>query len=74
MDACVRSGNLTRAHEALDQLRAAGLQPNVRTYSIMIHVCARGREPDEAFEWLERMEAVRMEARVRARPTGAHGG
>ena len=30
MDACVRSGNLTRAHEALGQLRAAGLQPNVR--------------------------------------------
>ena len=42
MDACVRSGNLTRAHEALGQLRAAGLQPNVRTYSIMTHVLGLG--------------------------------
>jgi pentatricopeptide repeat protein len=30
--------------------------PQVRTYSIMIHVCARGARADEAFEWLERME------------------
>ena len=40
MDACVRSGNLTRAHEALGQLRAAGLQPNVRPPKVL--ATARG--------------------------------
>ena len=40
----------------------------MRTYSIMIHVCARGARADEAFEWLERMEAVRMEARASVAP------
>jgi pentatricopeptide repeat protein len=56
LDACARGGNvsLSLAYQTLQQVLAAKLQPNARTFSILIHLCARVGRVDDAFGWFRR--------------------
>ena len=60
LDACARGGNvsLSLAYQTLQQVLAAKLQPNARTFSILIHLCARVGRVDDAFGWFRRMVAA----------------
>ena len=42
---------MSQAYQTLSELQAAGLRPNARTYSILIHLCARASLVDHGFRY-----------------------
>ena len=58
IDAVGRSGDLPRASRLLLDMANDGIQPNERTYSILIHSCARLGRVDDAFALVRHMHKL----------------
>jgi len=55
---CINAGQLARAFEVVDEMRAAGVPLDLFAYTTLINGCAKASDIDRAFELLAEMRAA----------------
>ncbi|CAE7783241.1 PPR4 [Symbiodinium sp. CCMP2592] len=61
MDACARTGDVSRAAVWMNNMVSGEVLPNLVSYNSMLKACGKAGDVTSAFEWLEAIEKVQLQ-------------